>query len=123
MKHKSDKEKIHSNPSTQRNKGDEGNCTIISKIEDYQSSMSNSSTRIESKNNNNSNNFINSNSKDNNNVNKEKKKVKFNPLITVVNIESFKKQNFEGNFTIEENCQDEFFKEENEKKCYMCSIF
>ena len=123
MKHKSDKEKIYSNSSTPRNKGEEGNITPISKIEDYQSSISNSSTRIETKNNNNNNNFINRKSKDNTNANKEKKKVKFNPLITVINIESFKKQNFEGNFSIEENSQDEFFKEEKEKKCYMCYIF
>ena len=119
MKQKSDKENIPSNHYSRnsRNKGDELNNTPISTIEDYQSSMSAFSTRIESKNNNNSNN------KDNKNLNKKKKKVKFNPLIAVVNIESFKKENFEGNFTIEENSHNEFFKEEKENKCFLCSIF
>ena len=126
MKHISDKDNIPQNyySRTSRSKSDEGNSTPISKIEDYQSSMSAFSTRIESKNKNNSNDYINSNSSNNNkNVRKEKKKVKFNPLISVVNIESFKKENFEGNFSTEENCQNEFLKVENEKKCFICSIF
>ena len=119
MKKISDKENISSNyySRNSRNKGDEKNNTPISTIEDYQSSMSAFSTRIETKN---SNSSIN---KDNKSAKKEKKKVKFNPLIAVVNIESFKKENFEGNFTIEENCHNEFFKEENKKKCFLCSIF
>ena len=112
-------EKIPSNHYSRnsRNKGDEVNNTPISTIDDYQSSMSAFSTRNESKTINNNDN------KDNKNVNKEKKKVKFNPLIVVVNIESFKKENFEGNFTIEESCHNENFEEKKEKKCFLCSIF
>ena len=125
MKHISDKDNNPSNCSsrTSRSKSDEGSNTPISKIEDFQSSMSAFSTRIESKNINNSRNYSNSNSIDKKKINKEKKKVKFNPLISVVNIESFKKQNFEGNFSIEDNCQNEILKEENKKKCFLCSIF
>ena len=84
-----------------RNKSDER--YPISKIEDFQISMSAFSTRIESK-----NNAINS---DNNHKKKkiknEKKKVKFNPLITVVNIESFKKEIYEGTFDQEAKCSEE----------------
>ena len=128
MKHISDKDNNPSNCSSRisRSKSDEGSNTPISKMEDFQSSMSAFSTRIESKNINNSRNFSKSNSIDSidkKKINKEKKKVKFNPLISVVNIESFKKQNFEGNFSIEDNCQNEILKEENKKKCFLCSIF
>ena len=120
MKKKSDNEKNPSNyySRNSRNKGDEVNNTPISTIDDYQSSISAFSTRNESKNINDNN-----DNKNNKNVNKEKKKVKFKPLIAVVNIESFKKENFEGNFTIEESCHNENFEEKKEKKCFLCSIF
>ena len=92
----------------------------ISKIEDFQTSISAFSTRIESKNNN-----INS---DNNKRKKRKKndkrKVEFNPLITVVNIENYKKENYEGTFDREGgSCSEEIFNNNNVKKCILCSIF
>ena len=102
---------------TSRNISDEG-CPI-SKIEDFQTSISAFSTRIESK-----NNVINS---DNNykkkKKRKQKKKVEFNPLISVVNIESFKKENYEGTFDPEGKCTEEIFNDNNVKKCILCSIF
>ena len=65
--------------------------------------MSAFSTRIESKNNNiNSDNNKNKKKK----RKKDKKKVEFNPLITVVNIESYKKENYEGTFDPEGRCTD-----------------
>ena len=92
----------------------------ISKIEDFQTSMSVFSTRIESKNNR-------ANSEDNKKNKKKKKKgekkVQFNPLITVVNIESYKKENYEGTFDPEGRCAEEFFNNNNVKKCILCSIF
>ena len=57
---------------------------------------------------------------------KIKKKVEFNPLITVVNIESYKKENYEGTFDPEGRCTDcteEIFNNSNVKKCILCSIF
>ena len=107
--------------SNSRSKYDEG-CPI-SKIEDFQTSMSAFSTRIESKNNNiNSDNNKNKKKK----RKKDKKKVEFNPLITVVNIESYKKENYEGTFDPEGRCTDcteEIFNNSNVKKCILCSIF
>ena len=104
-----------------RSKYDEG-CPI-SKIEDFQTSMSTFSTRIESK-----NNYINSDDNKNNKNKKkkrkkDKKKVEFNPLITVVNIESYKKENYEGTFDPEGRCTEEIFDNNNVKKCILCSIF
>ena len=101
--------------SNSRSKYDEG--FPISKIEDFQTSMSAFSTRIESKNNN-----INSENKKKKRK-KDKKKVEFNPLITVVNIESYKKENYEGTFDPEGRCTEEIFKNNNVKKCILCSIF
>ena len=105
--------------SNSRNKS-EGGCPI-SKIEDFQTSMSAFSTRIESKNN--KNNSDNNNHKKKKKKKKEKKKVEFNPLITVVNIESFKKENYEGTFDPEGKCTEEIFNDNNVKKCILCSIF
>ncbi len=105
--------------SNSRNKSEEG-CPI-SKIEDFQTSMSAFSTRIESKNN--KNNSDNNNHKKKKKKKKEKKKVEFNPLITVVNIESFKKENYEGTFDPEGKCTEEIFNDNNVKKCILCSIF
>ena len=79
-------------------KDDEGNIIPISKINDYQTSMSNFSTRNES-------NQI--------KIKDNKKHVNFNPLISVVNITSFKKDNY-----IFANEADN-----NEQKCALCSIF
>ena len=105
--------------SNSRNKSEEG-CPI-SKIEDFQTSMSAFSTRIESKNN--KNYSDNNNHKKKKKKKKEKKKVEFNPLITVVNIESFKKENYEGTFDPEGKCTEEIFNDNNVKKCILCSIF
>ena len=73
----------------------------ISKIEDFQTSISNFSTRNET---------------ERRVENKEKKRVTFNPLITVVNIESLKKETYES-------INGEPLQNENEKKCFLCSIF
>ena len=92
----------------------------ISKIEDFQTSMSAFSTRIESKNH---------KAYSDNHIKKikkrkiDKRKVEFNPLITVVNIESFKKENYEGTFDAEERCNEELFNNHSVKKCILCSIF
>ena len=103
-----------------RNKNEEG-CPI-SKIEDFQTSISSFSTRIESKKYNISNN---ENNKKNKKKKDEKRKVEFNPLITVVNIESFKKENYEGTFDPEGKYAEEVFNNnDNVKiKCLLCSIF
>ena len=92
----------------------------ISKIDDFQSSISAFSTRIESK-----NNKINSNNigKKKKKKKKSNKKVEFNPLITVVNIESFKKENYEGTFDPEGRCTEEIFNNTDVKKCFSCSFF
>ena len=93
----------------------------ISKIEDFQTSISEFSTRIESKNNNiksDNSHHIKRKKKKNN-----KKKVEFNPLITVINIESFKKENYEETFDPEGRCTEEAFNNNNVKKCILCSIF
>ena len=97
----------------------------ISKIEDYQTSMSVFSTRIESKNNRANSDYTKRNKK------KKKKgdqrKVQFNPLITVVNIESYKKENYEGTFDPdpEGRCGGQCISNNNNniKKCILCSIF
>ena len=108
----------NTNTRTSRSKYDEG-CPI-SKIEDFQTSMSAFSTRIESKNNNiNTDNNKNKKKK----RKKDKKKVEFNPLITVVNIESYKKENYEGTFDPEGRCTEEILNNDNVKKCILCSIF
>ena len=94
----------------------------ISKIEDFQSSMSVFSTRIESK----SHRANSENNKKNKKKKKKKdnqKKVQFNPLITVVNIESFKRENYEGTFDPEGKCGENIFNNDNVKKCILCSIF
>ena len=82
-------------------KDDEGNIIPFSRIDDYQTSISNFSTRIES-----------SKLKDK----KEKSRVKFNPLISVVNIQSYKKENYELT-------NDVIIVDQKEQKCALCSIF
>ena len=83
-------------------KDEEGSVIPLSKIDDYQRSMSNFYTRNES---------------DKKTTEKKKKKVEFNPLISVVNIESFKKQNY--TITNEDNNA----LGDNENKCMLCEIF
>ena len=94
---------------TSRTKYDESGIPI-SKMEDYQTSMSSFSTK------NVSNNANLSDFKDKLNKNKSKKKVEFNPLITVINIESYKKENYYGVHVNEAN-------DDANKKCILCSIF
>ena len=95
----------------------------ISKIEDFQSSISAFSTRIESKNNKINSNNIGKKKKKKKKKKESNKKVEFNPLITVVNIESFKKENYEGTFNPEGRCTEEIFKNTDVKKCISCSFF
>ena len=120
MKHITDMDEIPTNfyTRTSRNKYEDANLTPLSKIGDYQTSMSAFSTRIESKNVLKSNSFGSKRSK-------KDKKVEFNPLISVINIESFKNENYEGNLGQKEDDEShsEFFKKENERKCMVCSIF
>ena len=96
---------------TSRSKCDESGIPI-SKMEDYQTSMSSFSTKYESKLNLNL-----SEAKEKINKNKTKKKVEFNPLITVINIESYKKENYYGPHGNEANDSDA------NKKCILCTIF
>ena len=87
------------------NKSDEGN--IVSKITDYQTSMSAFSTK------NSMNNLSSTELKEKEKKNKTKKRVEFNPFITVINIQSYKKENF-----IDESDN----KNRKVKKCVLCSI-
>ena len=106
MKHVNDLDNIPSNffTRTSRNKYSEDN--IISKIEDYQTAMTTFSTKIENKININS--FM--------EKKKGKKRVEFNPLITVINIESYKKENYSG--------QDKDNDDKDKiKKCALCNVF
>ena len=104
--------------TTSRGKSDD--ICPISKIDDFQSSISAFSTRIESK-----NKIINSDkiTKKKKKKKKSNKKVEFNPLITVVNIESFKKENYEGTFDPEGRCTEQIFNNNDVKKCISCTFF
>ena len=105
MKHGNDLDNIPSNyfTRTSRNKVDDN---IISKIEDYQTSMSTFSAKIEHRM------VIGSNKE----KPKGKKRVEFNPLITVINIQSYKKENFSG--------PEDRNKDSNKiKKCVSCNVF
>ena len=105
MKHVNDLDNIPSNyfTRTSRNKVDDN---IISKIEDYQTSMSTFSAKIEHRM------VIGSNKE----KPKGKQRVEFNPLITVINIQSYKKENYSG--------PDERNNSSNKiKKCVSCNVF
>ena len=93
-----------------RNKSDDN--PIISKITDYQTSISAFSTRIESKQNLN----LSVELKEKRNKTQQKKKVEFNPFITVINIQSYKKDNFCG------PSGSDIKESEKEKKCVLCNI-
>ena len=86
-------------------KSDDGN--IVSKITDYQTSMSAFSTKTSI------NNLSSTELKEKVKNNKSKKRVEFNPFITVINIQSYKKENF-----IDESDN----KNRKVKKCVLCSI-
>ena len=105
MKHVNDLDHIPSNffTRTSRNKVDDN---IVSKIEDYQTSMSTFSAKIENR-------LVISSNKE---KPKGKKRVEFNPLITVINIQSYKKENYSG--------PDERNNSSNKiKKCVSCNVF
>ena len=105
MKHVNDLDHIPSNyfTRTSRNKVDDN---IVSKIEDYQTSMSTFSAKIENR-------LVISSNKE---KPKGKKRVEFNPLITVINIQSYKKENYNG--------PDERNNSSNKiKKCVSCNVF
>ena len=106
---------------TSRSKNDE--VCLISKMEDFQTSMSFFSTRNETKTNNRK---LSSDNVKKNIIKRKKgkkKRVEFNPLITVVNIESFKKENYEGNVNQDGKCPENLFDDNKMKKCLLCSIF
>ena len=79
--------------------------SIVSKIADYQTSITDFSTRLESK-----------KSTSLFKKFKEKKRVEFNPLITVINIQSYKKENFTGEIDKNDEEYNRF------KKCEICNI-
>ena len=86
-------------------KSDDGK--IVSKITDYQTSMSAFSTKTSI------NNLSSTELKEKVKNNKSKKRVEFNPFITVINIQSYKKENI-----IDESDG----KNHKVKKCVLCSI-
>ena len=83
---------------------------IISEIVDYQMSFSTFSNTVRSK----KNMYLSTEIKEKGSQNKKNKRVQFNPLITVVNIESYKKENYFGEYKKISKESDE------EKKCMLC---
>ena len=83
---------------------------IISEIVDYQMSNSTFSTAVQSKKNMNLSTKI----KEKSSQRKKNKRVQFNPLITVVNIESYKKENYFGEYKKISKESDE------ENSCMLC---
>jgi hypothetical protein len=88
--------------------------SIVSKIADYQTSITDFSTRLESKKS--TSLFSSSEPKRKVKKFKEKKRVEFNPLITVINIQSYKKENFTGEIDKNDEEYNRF------KKCEICNI-
>ena len=88
--------------------------SIISKIADYQTSITDFSTGLDSKKS--MSHLSSSEPKRKVKKFKEKKRVEFNPLITVINIQSYKKENFTGG----KDSNDEEFN--RLKKCELCNI-
>ena len=83
------------------NKDEEKYKIPSSKIDDFQTSISNISTRTDS----------------NKRINyKKKKKVTFNPLISVIKVESYKRENRKTSYI-------EYQSIEDEQKCFTCSVF
>ena len=87
-----------------------GEAPIISKIADYQTSMSAFSTGLESKT------HINLSPEKKEKKSKEKKRVEINPLITVINIQSYKKENYNGYMSSNDT------EDKKEKKCFSCAV-
>ena len=108
MKKKFEQNQTNKEITSSRSKS--GEVPIISKIADYQTSMSAFSTGLESKT------HINLSSEKKEKKSKEKKRVEINPLITVINIQSYKKENFSG--------PEARNKDSNKiKKCVSCNVF
>ena len=108
MKKKFEQNQTNKEITSSRNKS--GEVPIISKIADYQTSMSAFSTGLESKT------HINLSSEKKEKKSKEKKRVEINPLITVINIQSYKKENYNGYL----NSNDT--ENKKEKKCFSCAV-
>jgi len=106
MKKENEINKDNRYKSSSRNKSEE--VSIISKISDYQTSISAFSTGLENKTNINSVSELKEKKKL-----KGKKRVEFNPFITVINIQSYKKENYNG----PTNSDDK-----KETKCVLCAI-
>ena len=106
MKKENEINKDNKYKSSSRNKKEE--VSIISKISDYQTSISAFSTGLENKTNINT-----SLEKKEKKKSKGKKKVEFNPFITVINIQSYKKDNYSGPTKSDD---------QKEKKCDICAI-
>ena len=91
----------NASPKKIYNKDEEKYKIISSQIDDFQTSMSNFSTRTDS----------------NKRINyKNKKKVTFNPLISIINIESHKRET-------RKTSHMEYQLIEEEQKCFTCSVF
>ena len=104
-----EKNRLNIYKRTSLTKSEEG--SIVSKIADYQGSISAFSTRLESK-----NNLSSSELKEKGKKSKEKKRVEFNPLITVINVQSYKKENYFGESNANERKYNKI------KKCISCNI-
>ena len=105
---KSDNLKFNNYNKNSLTKPSEG--IIISKIADYQTSISTFSTKTIT------NQLSTLELKGKEKKNKDKKHVEFNPFITVINIQSYKKENFIG----EKDKNNNEYKKV--KKCVLCNI-
>ena len=85
-----------------KNNKDEENYKIpTSRIDDFQTSISNISTRTDS----------------NKRINyKKKKKVTFDPLISIIDVESYKRETRKTSHLENQSIEDE-------QKCFTCSVF
>ena len=109
MKKEIEQKQTNKEITSSRNKS--GEVPIIWKIADDQTSLSAFSTVLESKT------HINlSSEKKEKKKSKEKKRVEINPLITVINIQSYKKENYTG----PTNSNDK--EDKKEKKCFSCAV-
>ena len=106
MKKENEINKGNKNLSSSRSKPTE--ISIISKVSDYQTSISAFSTNSVSKTNINLSSELKEKRKS-----KGKKRVEFNPLITVINIQSYKKENYSG---------PSKSNDKKEEKCFTCII-
>ena len=106
MKNMNNLDNLPSNYFTKSSRTKYEDEIITSKIEDYQTSMSTFSAKFENK--------ISLSSSTG--KSKGKKKVEFNPLITVINIQSYKRENYNGPEDNDNNSK-------KIKKCITCNIY